>query len=160
MGAYRITRNIEISTKDFISTNLNIDWSNPTINVYRSWGEVSGNNLPCVTVRSGTPTHNRVEVGSFSTRRETLLLIDVFAKNEGQLLDLVDYLVDKLKKSWTYKEITVTDGVSSSVDNGLVTCLTITPTPVSLNINKSELDKVDRHRYLISISCTTNKVES
>jgi len=158
--AYRQTRNFEISTKDYIESNLNTDWTNPIIKVYRGWGEVSGNNIPCITVRSGINTHERIGVGSFATRRRVTLLIDIFAISEGQLLDLKDYLVGLLKKSWTYKEYTVTNGSSSSINNGKIVCENISELIINLSNNKSSLDKVDRYRALITVICSTNQVES
>ena len=158
MGAYRPTRNYETSTKDYIEENTSGDWSD--VKVYRGWAEISGNNLPAVTVRSGLNDHNRVGVGSFATRRSITLFIDIFASNEGQGLDLKDYLIGLLKSSWIYNEYTVTNRVSTAVANGRITCESISDMPVNLNINKSELDKIDRYRYLITVVCTANKVEN
>ena len=157
MGTYRPARNFEISTKDYIKTNMVSDWSN--VNVYRGWGNVSGNNLPAVTVRSGINVHDRVELGSFNTRRSITLFIDIFATSEGQGLDLTDYLVGLLKKSWDYEKYTVTNGVSTSETDGKITCINISDTPVNLNTNKSELDKIDRYRYLLTLVVVNNKVE-
>ncbi len=159
MGAYRQSRNFEISTKDYIETQLNIAFPNPTINTYRGWEEVSGNNVPCVTVRLGETTHPRVGVGSFATRRELTLLIDIFATGDGQRLDVKDFLISILKKSWDYEEYTITGGASSSVTNGKITCIGISDTEVNLGIDKDELDKADRYRHLITIQVTNGKVE-
>jgi len=157
MGSYRASRNYETSTKDFLTTQINANFTG--VNVYRGFGEVSGNSLPCVTVKRGLITHGRVELGSFSTRREVLLLIDVFANSEGQLLDLTDYIVSQLKKSWDYNTYTVTNGVSSSTTTGKINCISLTDTILNLGMNKSDLDKVDRYRSLISISVSNGKVE-
>lgn len=156
--AYRPTRNYETSTKDYIEDNMVDDWS--SVNVYRGWGNVSGNNLPAVTVRSGLNTHRRVGLGSFSTSRSMTLLIDVFATSDGQGLDLKDYLISLLKKSWDYKEYDVTNATSTFNLNGKIVCESINDTPVNLDTDKSNLDKIDRYRYLITITCTTNRVES
>lgn len=154
---YRESRNFEISTVDFLATQINANFSG--VSVKRGWSELSGNALPAVTVRSGITIHNRVGVGSFSTRREVTLLIDIFATGEGQELDLKDYIISQLKKSWDYEEYTVTNGSSSSVTNGKITCISIEDTPIDLGTDKSQLDKLDRFRHLITIICTTSKVE-
>lgn len=159
MGAYRESRNIEISTKDFIIASLtSAGWTN--VNTYLGWEEVSGTNLPAITIRSGITNHDRVEVGGFSTIRQVTLLIDVFAKNEGQKLDLKDFLISILKKSWTYNEYTITNHVSTHVDNGEIICLNINETPVNLDSDKSNLDIVDRYRSLITLIVTTGEVET
>jgi len=156
--AYRTTRNIETSIKDFLTTQINANFTG--VNVYRSFGEVTGNNLPAVTVRSGNQNHGRVEVGSFSTRREVTMLIDIFGTSEGNLLDLKDFIVSQIKGSCPYNEYTVTNGVSSSVTTGRITCNTISDTLVNLGTNKSDLDKVDRHRALISVTVSNGKMEA
>ena len=158
MGAYRPTRNIETSTKDFLTTQINANFTN--VNVYSDFAEVSGNNLPAVTVTSGIPIHNRVGLGSFATSRDALLLIDVFANDAGFLKDLTDFLVGILKKSWNYNEYTVTNHVSSSTTAGKLVCKSIQSAPVNLGVNKSDLDKVDRNRSLITIVVTNGKVEA
>jgi len=159
MGAYRPVRNYETSTKDYLETNLNTDWTSPTVNVYRGWSEISGINLPCITIRSGLNTHERAGLGSFATIRQVTLLIDIFATGEGQLLDLKDYLVGLLKKSWNYKEYTVTNGVSSSVTNGRIVCVSLNETIINFDVNKSDLDKTDRHRALLTVVVRNSKVE-
>lgn len=157
MGVYRASRNYEISTTSFLTTQINANFTG--VNVYRSHGEVTDNNLPCVTVRRGLITHNRVELGSFSTRREVLLLIDIFGTSEGNLLDLTDFVVSQLKGSWNYLEFTVTGGVSSSTITGKINCVSISDEPVNLGVDKSDLDRVDKYRSLLSVVCTANKVE-
>ncbi len=156
--AYRQSRNFEISTKDFIETEIASAFSN--VNVYRGWAEVSGNNLPCITVRLGETEHPRVGVGSFATRREVTLLIDLFATDDGQRLDVKDFLISILKKSWDYEEYTVTGGSSSSVVDGKIICVGISDTEVNLGTDKSQLDKVDRYRHLITLVVTNGKVEA
>jgi len=155
--AYRTSNNFEISTTDFITTQVNANFTG--VNVYADSGEVTGNNLPCVVVSSGVPIHNRVEVGSFSTRRDVLMLVEVYALNHKFMNDLVDFLVGILKKSWDYNEYCVVNHVSSYTTTGKIVCNSITDAPVNLGINKSELDKIDRYRHLISVVCTTNKTE-
>lgn len=155
---YRESRNIEVSTKNFIVAELvTAGWTN--INTYLGWEEVIGSTLPAITIRSGITNHNKVEMGSFSTRREVNLLIDVFAKNEGQKLDLKDFLVSILKASWIYNEYTVTNHVSSHVANGEIICINLTETPVNLDTDKSNLDIIDRYRSLIMVTVTTGEVE-
>ena len=91
MGQYRESRNLEISTKDYITEQINASWSG--INVYRSFGEVSDNNLPAVCIRLGNTLHENVEVGDTATTRTATIFVDIFALDDGQRLDLKDFLI-------------------------------------------------------------------
>ncbi len=158
MGEYRQSRNIEISTKDYITAVVNASWSN--VRVLRSFSDVKDDNLPAICIRLGNPTsHNTNEVGSTSTIRTSTLLIDIFSTDDGNRLDLKDFLIEKLKGEWDYKKYTITNKVSSNIVDGKIKRITITDTEVSPSQDKSQLAKVDRYRHLITLTVTTGKVE-
>ncbi|RLE64490.1 MAG: hypothetical protein DRJ38_05450 [Thermoprotei archaeon] len=154
---YRESRNIEISTKDYIKTQINASWTG--INVFRSFGEVTNNNLPAICVRLGKTLHDNVEIGAPSTIRTATIFVDIFANDDGQRLDLKDFLIEKLKGEWDYHEYTVNNGVSSDIINGKIRRVALSETEVSPAKDKSQLSKVDRYRHLITVTVTTGKVE-
>lgn len=160
MGAYRQSRNIENSLKEYLKTNLNADWTSPTVTCELGHRNINGKDLPIVVIRLSDTIHERVEVGTISTRRLPLVLIDVYATGDGQRLDLKDYLITKLKGQVTYKEYTVTNNVSVGVANGTMMITSIEDTSVDLDIDKSELSQVDRHRWLLSLSINLQRVET
>jgi len=157
MGQYRVSRNLEISTIDYLTTEINTAWSG--VSVVRSFSEVDEKKLPVVCIRLGTTIHDRVEIGTTSTLRIATIFIDIFATDDGQRLDLKDFIISKIKYSWDYREYTVNNGTSTYVVNGKINCLTIKDTEVSPAANKSDLPLVDRYRHLITIQVQTGKVE-
>jgi hypothetical protein len=156
---YRESRNIEASLREYLTTNLNVDY--PTVACEIGYRNLDGDDLPIVLVRLSDTIHERIEVGTISTRRLPLVLIDIYAATgDGQRLDLKDYLISKLKGQITYKEYTVTGNVATSVANGTMMVTNIEDTPVDFNIDKSELNKVDRYRHLLSLSINLQRVET
>ncbi len=159
MGTYRATRNIEASIIDYLTTNLNADWTG--ISVENTFAEVSGDNLPVVLVRTSDIDHESHELGSSSTKRFPLMLIDVYAEDDGLKLDLLDYLVEKLKAGLLYYTYVITNGVASKTLAGRIRVeLPIRVTHVDLNVDKSDLSVVDRFHSLISLDCSINVLES
>jgi len=161
MGTYRATRNIEASIIQYLTANLDIDWTSPTINVEKTFANVSGDNLPVVLVRTSDIEHESHELGSSLTKRFPLILVDVYCKNDGQKLDLVDYLVEKLKVGLLYYTYVIADGVvqTKTLAGRVRVELPIRVTHVDLNVDKSDLSVVDRFHSLISLSCSINILE-
>jgi len=160
MGAYRQSRNIEQSLREYITDNLNADWTSPTIACELGYRNISGNDLPIVLIRLSDTIHERVEVGTISTRRLPLVLIDIYTGNDGLRLDLKDYLITKLKGQVVYKEYTVTNNVSVGVASGTMMITSIEDTPVDFDTDKNELSVVDAHRHLLSLSINLQRVEA
>ena len=158
---YRPSRNIEASIIDYLTTNLDADWTTPTVNVEKTFANVSGDNLPVVLVRTSDVDHEGHEIGSSLTKRFPLMLIDVYCKNDGQKLDIVDYLVKKLKAGLLYYTYAIADGVvqTKTLAGRIRVELPIRVTHVDLNVDKSDLSVVDRFHSLISLSCSINILE-
>jgi hypothetical protein len=156
---YRESRNIEASLREYLTTNLNVDY--PTVACEIGNRDIDGNDLPIVLIRLSDTIHERIEVGTTSTRRLPLVLIDIYAATgDGQRLDLKDYLISKLKGQVTYKEYTVTGNVATGVANGTMMITSIEDTPVDFNVEKSELNKIDRYRHLLSLNINLQRVET
>lgn len=157
--AYRISRNLEASIIKFIEAQLVLaSWTG--INVTKTFAKVYSLSLPSICVRVGDTAHEKVEVGSDSTKRDAQVLIDIFAENDGQRLDLKDFLIDILKGGLVYNEYTIVNGaISEIVPNGRIRVLSISDTPLDFNTGKSDLDVADRHRHLLSLSVSTGEVE-
>ena len=159
MAVYRQTRNIEASIIDFLQGHFDTDWSN--INVEKTFSKVYEISLPVICVRVGITTHNPVEIGSNSTIRKPQLLIDIFAENDGQKLDLTDYVIEKIKHGCIYYNYIIVGGnVDSKVADGRIRVLSIDVTPVNLDEEKNKLDIHDRYRNLITCELSIGKVEA
>jgi len=164
MGTYRVSRNLEATLVQYIEESLTEGgWSNVEVVkgfklVYDS--KIGGNNNSAIiSVRLNTTSHKRVEVGSNSTKRKALILIDIFAANDGQRLDLKDFLVDELKGGCIYYEYIVGAAVNNKTANGRIRVLEMEDMPIDFGTDKSAMDPHDRFRHLITIEATTGKVE-
>jgi len=164
MALYRISRNIEKSTIDRINTILaENNWLG--IAVEKTFARIYEISCPSVCIRTGETAHKFIEVGTDATQREVQIFIDIFASNEGQMLDLKDTLVECLKHGWDYFEYNVKreagqDAVyDSKARCGRLGIVSFTEAPVNFNIPKSDLDIHDRHRWLITITAKYSKVE-
>lgn len=156
---YRISRNFEASILDFLTEQLNLAWSG--ISVEKTFSRIYDISLPSVCVRLSDSIHNKAEVGGDSTIRTALVLINIFAENDGQRLDLKDYIVEKVRAGIPYYEYTISGAVvQTKTQNGRIRVLNIDDTPEDFEVDKNLLNKTDRNRHLITLSISLGKVES
>lgn len=160
MGQYRISRNIEASLIDYIKAELiTASWNN--VNVEKTFARVYDIELPTICIRLSETTHDPVELGTNSTMRTPLILIDIFAKDDGGRLDLKDFLVSILKHGCPYYEYTIANGsIQSKAQNGRIRVLRIADTEVNLGVDKSNLDVHDRYRHLLTLTTSLGRVET
>jgi len=158
-NTYRETRNIEASVIDFLTSKMAGNGSN--VEVTAVWDEVRKLTLPVVLIRCGTTLHNKVEVGSPSTWREPMVLIDIFATGDGQRLDLKDYIISELKGGCPYYIFEIENRkIKSKTLSGRISITNIDDDPINFDLDKDVLDPSDRYRHLISLTCRTGKVEA
>lgn len=163
--AYRRSRNIEASIIQYLQTEIDKDWNN--ITVEKSFSRVYGIPLSekgktaCVCVRLGVTEHDKVEIGTGSTKRTPQILIDVFATSDGQRLDLKDYIIEKIKNGLVYYEYTISNGqVGTKTANGRITVLNLDDAPVNFDVDKNALPVHDRYRHLLTLDISINQVEA
>lgn len=159
MAIYRMSRNIEASIIQFIEEALaSGGWSN--ISVEKSFARVYDNAPPVVCVRVSDTDHDHTGIGEVTTTRKPFVLIDIFAKSDGQRLDLKDFLFSALKNGIPYFEYeTSGNTISKKIENGRLRVLTIDDTEVNLGTDKASLAVIDRYRHLLSLNMATGKVE-
>ena len=163
MAKYRPTRNIEASLIDYIRVKLEeSNWLN--INVEKSFVRAYKVQLPVILVRVSTTTYTRLEIGNNSMLRNPLIFIDIFGSDEGNKLDLKDWLIETLKNGFPYYEYTIEkqeDGgkVVRKDKKGYVSVRSITETEIFAGVDKSTLDEHDRFRMLLTISARLNITE-
>lgn len=159
MGQYRHSRAIEASIMDYITQELIGNWTN--VAVEKTFAKIYSISLPSICIRLSDTIHTTAEVGSTATIRTPLVLIDLFCDNDGQRLDLKDFLVEKLKAGLPYYDYTITNSVvSNKVQNGRIRIISISDTPIDLGIDKDKLDPRDRYRHLLTLSVSLSKVEA
>lgn len=170
MGLYRQSRCIEASTIEKIKDILiDASWTNTTVvkGFSRAYTIPLDPNKKqaIIAVRVGTTIHTGVELGSNTTNRKPLILIDLFCSNDGQRLDLKDLLIANLKSGWNYTEYTISGGVTSDATvgnrtvNGKIRVSEISDTPINFDTDKSNLDPHDRFRHLLTLSCEKTLLE-
>ena len=162
MGQYRISRNTEASIIQFLETELSSSWSN--VSVIKTYAELDKIGLSpgkaIVMVRCGDTIHTKAELGSGSTIREIHVLIDLFCTNDGQRLDLKDFLIKKLKHGIPYYEYTIAAGaIQSKTLNGRLTTLEMDESVLNFDTDKNELEIQDRYRHLITLRLNRGKIE-
>lgn len=159
MGTYRISRNLEASIIDFLTTKFDADWSG--VSIVKTFNRAYDVDLPVVCVRVGDTTHDKAEIGGDSTIRTPLLLLDIFAKSDGQRLDMKDYIIEKIKGGLIYYDYIIVGGVvDSKTPDGRIRVLNIDDVPVDFDMEKSSLELHDRYRHLISLTVSRGKVEA
>lgn len=152
MATYRESRNIEASLIDYITDALTAGgWTN--IRVVKARSQVYKGTLPCICVEVIDNLRRRKEIGSYRHIKDTVIEIRIFAKNDGQRLDLADYLNGELEKEMTYYEyITALSGreyiVDSKTDAGHIHIVRYIDDRKELT-NTENLEEEDRYRHLI-----------
>jgi hypothetical protein len=166
MGFYRPSRNIEASLIDYITERFEEEnWSD--ISVEKSFKRAytiamnMNDGEAVVCVRTSSTNRKTFEIGTNSLLRSQLVLIDIFATNDGQRLDLVDFIIDELKAGCPYCEYqTEGNTKTSKIQNGRIRITNMDDSPVNFNTNKSDLDLQDRYRHLITLTISLGKAEA
>lgn len=158
MGMYRISRNIEASIIDYIKDQLIGNWTG--VNVEKTFSRIYKIELPSICIRCGVTTHEKAEIGADSTTRNPQVLLDIFCSDDGQRLDLKDFLIEKIKSGIPYYIYTIVSGqIQSKVQDGRIRVLDIDDTPINFDIDKNALDVHDRFRHLLTLSINLGKIE-
>lgn len=158
MGNYRPSRNIEASIIDFLKPKFQTDWSSE--NVEKSFARIFSISLPSICIRCGETGHDRIELGSNSTVRNPQIIIDIFAENDGQRLDIKDWLISQIKSGLSYYTYEIENGqVKTKIESGRIRILDFTDIPIDLNVDKNTLDVHERYRHRITLSVSLGKVE-
>jgi len=166
MATYRTSRNIEASIIEYIQSQLTLGgWSN--ISVVKSFQRVYEIPLDTFTksgalcVRIENTSNLPAEIGDTATRIQPLVFIDVFAVNDGQRLDLKDFLVSILKAGLPYTEYVVNGNtITSRTPNGRIRITKIDDKPVLFTKDKSALAVYDRYRHLLTLTVSLGRVEA
>ena len=149
---YRISRNIEASIIDRITSDLSTDgWVG--IRVIKSFAEAYKGTLPCICVNVSEVRPQKLEIGSKTNLKYFTVNIKIFATSDGNRLDLSDWLSDKLEDDTVYYTYTITNGeVSSKVVTGNIVITRWFDNRKELQ-NSENLEKEDKYRHLLSFEC-------
>ena len=149
MGYFRQTRCTELSIIDYLTTQINANWTGVT--VVKTFNQAATGTLPIVCVRLIDNNPFRVEIGSTTLDDRYGLIIDIFAKSDGQRLDLADFITTTIKEGCVYYDFSQTSGspeTLSKTANGRVQFVKFTRnTRIDFG---SEVSNMDRYRHVIS----------
>ena len=159
MGVYRKSRAIEASIIDYLTTELQSQWSD--MRIEKSFAGIFKVSLPSICIRCGVTNHEKVEIGSDATTRTPQVLIDIFASDDGMRLDVKDFIIEKIKAGCIYYNYTIAGGVvQSKVADGRIRVLDIDDIPINFTEDRNTLDSHDRYRHLLTLSISLGKVEA
>lgn len=151
MGVYfSKDRNVELSTIYYLEQQINANWSG--VSIVKSFTKAYDKPLPVVCIQLSDVVRGRLEIGSTTFDNTYGITIDIFAKSDGQRLDLAAFIIDKLKGTWPYYEHSHPSGDNSTlerVENGKIQLLAVTDDrKVEVGPNPEQKDKF---RHFISI---------
>jgi len=148
--SYRLSRNVEASIIEYITTALVSDGWNG-IRVEKSFSEVYEGELPCICINSPDRPVIRREIGTDTIFKDITVEVRIFAKSDGQRLDLSDWIIEKLISGIVYYEYTITNNVISKILKGRIQTIRITDRKEL--VNTENLEKYDKYRQIISLDC-------
>ena len=100
MSYFTQDRNVELSTIYYIETEVANDWTN--VSVIKTFPNYDKIQVPLIAVRLLSVDSSRFEIGNRSLSDTYNFTVDIFAKSDGQRIDLACYLKNKLSNNWTY----------------------------------------------------------
>lgn len=146
------TRNVELSTLEYLETQLGTDWTNVTLEKTFKRVYSKDVSLPIVCVRLADTNNLRKEVGSTAFDNRHIIIVDLFTTSDGMRIDLADYIADKLKDGWDYKAYSHVSGDNSQITGVADGKIFVTEFIANGKIDFGEnVDVKDRFRHTISV---------
>jgi len=155
MGYFRKARNVELSTIYHLETNIGTDWSG--VNVVKSQHQATKSSLPVVCIRLIDNNPDFFEIGARTLQDNYGITIDIYAKSDGQRLDLADYIKSKLvEANWPYYVHSLTGETLNRAQNGLINLMNFIQ---DARVDFGEAtEAIDRFRHSITILVKTSKL--
>ena len=151
--AYRNSRNLEASLIDFFTSELVTDgWSGVQCEKSLKQAEVA---LPTILIYVQDTDVQKKEIGSGTFLKFPTVVIRIYAKSDGQRLDLADWVLEQLEGTISYYTYTITSGVvSSKVLAGGISLIKIDRNEKELaNTDPESISAEDRYRHNLTFSC-------
>ena len=148
MAQYRTSRNVETSFIDFITAELSADsWTG--INVEKGFPQKYKGKIPLIGVETLEIRKQTLEIGGKTKIKYRNIRIRIFGDNDGQRLDLAEWLMEKLEdKDVPYYKYTITSGaVSEKTLSGRIEILRELENRKELQ-NSENLEHQDKFRHV------------
>jgi hypothetical protein len=153
MPGYRRSRNIEVSLIDYFRAELISDgWNGIQVEKSIKQSEIK---LPAILIYCSDTATQKKEIGGSKYIKFPTVTIRIYAENDGQRLDLADWLLEKLEGTINYYTYVISGGqVTSKTLAGGITITKIIRNEKELsNTDPENLEYRDRYRHNITISC-------
>lgn len=161
MSTWRKYRNLQASLVDFLSaqavTDVLKDLDGESIN-FRVGRKNDTFTLTTISVYMESETAPRFEIGSNQREDKQLIIIDIYAKNEADRLDLAKWVRDSINNGWTYYTYSnniVNPDSPTKVAGKKVNVDFLTNGHVKLG---TDVDVFDSHRHQLTINAWINGV--
>jgi hypothetical protein len=150
MPYFSLVRNIEISTFEYLQTTINASWSG--ITCVKSFKDAYAEKMPVVCIRNKDDNPVPLEIGDTTLIHKTNIIIDIFAKSEGQRIDLAYFITEALKGTWTYNEYSHTSGSETlnKIANGNIRKLNFEEN-TKIDFYGEDIDPYDKYRHSIIV---------
>ena len=144
-------RNIELSTLEYLTTQIDANWSGVTVVKTFAQAYSKNINLPIVCVRLLDQSSSRLEIGSNTLDNRYGIAIDIFARSDGQRIDLANFILDKLKDGWVYYVFCYDEKTEILTDQGwkYFKDLDKTEKVATLNLNTYKLEYQKPLNYFV-----------
>jgi hypothetical protein len=161
MSTWKKYRNLQASLQEFLAAQAitdnvkDLEETSITIRVGRKDATFT---LTTISVYFESETSKRFETGSNLRDDKQLMIIDIYAKNEADRLDLAKWVVDTINDGWqyyTYSNDSVVPDNPAKVIGKKVNVDFLTNGRVKLGDN---IDQFDAHRHQITITAWINGV--
>lgn len=149
---YRISRNIEASSIDWLTEELeDAGWTG--IRTEKSFAQVYEGKLPCILINVASLDTTKLEIGSKTNLKYFEVSIRIFSTSDGQRLDLADFITDLLEDDVNYYAYTITGGeVSDKTLSGRIVVLNTLRNEKEI-MNIELVGEKDKFRHIISFRC-------
>ncbi len=153
-GSYfRESRNVERSTMEYLTTQINNSWTNVTVikTFYQAYAR--DNTPPIVCVRLMDQNTDFLEIGATTLDSRYNIVIDIFARSDGQRLDLADFIINQIKDNWTYNTYAHAVGDKSTINATAAGKCRVMEFIENGKVDLGETEESrDRHRHSIIFS--------
>lgn len=147
---FRKARNVEISTFEYIRDQINASWSN--VNIVKSFTQAYDKDLPVICVRLEDIDATRLEIGSTTLDETYGIIIDIFARSDGQRLDLADFILNQIKNPWSYYNYSHVSGDKTSLTKTADGKISLYRLLANRRVTiPGSPEQKDKYRHLISI---------
>ena len=155
---WRQIRNLENSLKDFLDTQIASDSlvgeNGNTVTVRIGRKADDDFTMPCITVyQESKDLTKRLYIGSNKRDEKDLIIIEIYATNDGERKDLANWVCTTINDGWQYFLYSVNPSNPESPSKTTSYWANVdflTNTRVNLGQNISEID-ANRHRISINV---------